>query len=143
VYKTAWISKKDISRKWFLVDAKDQILGRVASKVANLLLGKHKTNYVPNMDCGDAVVLINSDAIKLTRGKEKKKLYYKHSGFVGHLKTTRFDEMMKRDSRKVIELAVKRMLPDTKLRATMMNRLYVYKGEEHEQAAQQPEEYKL
>lgn len=141
--KTDWMSKSDIERDWYVVDLKDQILGRAATKIASLLIGKHKPKQVPNMDCGDYVVVINSDDVKVTRGKEHKKIYYKHSGFVGHLKETPLAEMMKRDSRKVIELAVRRMLPDTKLRRSMLNRLFVYTDSEHKYDTQKPKEYKL
>ncbi|MBD3329042.1 50S ribosomal protein L13 [Candidatus Dojkabacteria bacterium] len=141
--KTDWIKKNDIEREWHLIDVKGQVLGRAATQIASLLIGKGKVKQVPNLDCGDYVVVINSDDIKVTRGKEKKKIYYKHSGYVGHLKEIRFDEMMNRDSRKVVELAVRRMLPDTKLRKSMFDRLFVYKGSEHKHEAQKPKEYKL
>ena len=142
-YKTQWTKKEDIKRVWYVADVKDQILGRVATQIASLLIGKSKPEIVPSVDCGDFVVVINSDDVKLTRGKEKKKMYYSHSMFPGGLKETRFDSMMKRNSAKVIELAVKNMLPNNKLRDGRMTRLFVYKGSEHKHEAQKPVEYKL
>lgn len=142
-YKTQWTRKEDIERKWYVIDAKDQILGRVATQIASLLIGKAKPEIVPNVDCGDFVIVINSDDIKLTRGKEKKKMYYHHTSYPGGLKEVRFDQMMARNSAKVIELAVNNMLPKNKLRDGRMNRLFVYKGSEHKHEAQKPVEYKL
>ncbi len=142
-YKTISTKKEEVKRNWYVVDVKDQILGRVATQIASLLIGKSKPEIVPHVDCGDFVVVINSDNIKLTRGKEQKKMYYRHSMYPGGLKETRFDEMMKRNSAKVIELAVNNMLPKNKLRDGRMNRLFVYKGEEHPHVAQKPEAYKL
>ena len=142
-YKTDWTKNTDIERKWHIVDAKDQILGRLATKIASLLIGKGKVNIVPNVDCGDYVIVLNSDSVKLTRGKESKKIYYKHTGYPGGLNEIVFNDQMKKDSRKVIELAVKSMLPKNKLRDGRMNRLFVYKQGEHKHEAQGPKEYKL
>jgi large subunit ribosomal protein L13 len=142
-YKTKWTKKEDIERKWYVVDVKDQILGRAATQIASLLIGKNKPEIVPNVDCGDFVIVINSDEIKLTRGKEKKKMYRRHSGYPGALKEIRFDEQLKKDSTKIIDLAVKNMLPKNKLRDGRMSRLFVYKGSEHKHEAQKPQEYKL
>ena len=139
-YKTQWTTKENIERKWYV---KDQILGRASTKIASLLIGKEKPEIVPNVDCGDFVIVLNSDSIKLTRGKEKKKIYRRHSGYPGGLKEVRFDEQLKKDSTRIIQLAVKNMLPNNKLRDSRMNRLFVYKGEEHPHTAQKPEEYKL
>ncbi|MDD3474884.1 MAG: 50S ribosomal protein L13 [Candidatus Dojkabacteria bacterium] len=142
-YKTVWTTKEKIERKWYVIDVKDQILGRASTKIASLLIGKEKPEIVPNVDCGDFVIVINSDLIKLTRGKEKKKMYRRHSGYPGGLKEIRFDEQLEKDSTRIVELAVKNMLPNNKLRDSRMNRLFVYKGEEHPHTAQKPEEYKL
>ncbi|KKP63907.1 MAG: 50S ribosomal protein L13 [candidate division WS6 bacterium GW2011_GWE1_34_7] len=142
-YKTDWTNKTEINREWHIVDVKDQILGRVATKIASLLIGKEKVNIVPNVDGGDFVIVLNSDNVKLTRGKGSKKVYYKHSGYPGGLKEIVFDDQMKKDSTRVILLAVKNMLPKNKLRDGRMSRLFVYKGGEHKQAAQNPKEYKL
>ena len=142
-YKTVWTTKEKIERKWYVIDVKDQILGRASTKIASLLIGKEKPEIVPNVDRGDFVIVINSDLIKLTRGKEKKKMYRRHSGYPGGLKEIRFDEQLEKDSTRIVELAVKNMLPNNKLRDSRMNRLFVYKGEEHPHTAQKPEEYKL
>lgn len=142
-YKTQWTKKEDIERKWYVVDVKDQILGRAATQIASLLIGKNKPEIVPNVDCGDFVIVLNSDEIKLTRGKEKKKMYRRHTSYPGGLKEIRFDEQLKKDSTKIIDTAVKNMLPKNKLRDGRMSRLFVYKGGEHKQEAQKPVEYKL
>ena len=142
-YKTTWTKKEEVSRDWYVVDVKDEILGRVATQIAELLIGKSKVENVPNVDCGDYVVVLNSDEIKLTRGKEKKKYYFRHSTYPGGAKFTRFDEQMEKDSTKVIMDAVKNMLPKNKLRDGRMARLFVYKGAEHKHGAQSPKEFKL
>lgn len=142
-YKTDWTKKEDIKREWHIVDVKDQILGRACTKIASLLIGKGKTNIVPNVDCGDFVIVLNSDFVKLTRGKELKKTYYKHSGYPGGLKEIVFADQIKKNSTKVIEMAIKNMLPKNKLRDERMSRLFVYKGGEHKNSAQKPVEYKI
>ena len=142
-YKTVWTKKEDVERKWYIVDAKDQILGRLATKIASLLIGKEKPEIVPDVDCGDYVVVINSDNVKLTRGKELKKMYYRHSGYPGGFKETRFDRQMELDSTKVIEDAVKNMLPNNKMRDRRMARLFVYKNSVHKHGGQNPIEIKL
>src|SRR5690606_39154601 len=119
------------------------ILGRLATKVASLLIGKGKVNLVPNLDCGDYVVVINSEKIKLTRGKEQKKMYYSHSGYPGGFRETVYTDVVKNDATKPLELAVKRMLPNNKHKATMMARLFVYADDAHKQQAQNPVEIKL
>jgi large subunit ribosomal protein L13 len=142
-YKTDWTKKEDVERKWYIIDVKDQILGRAATRIASYLIGKEKPEIVPNVDSGDYVIVLNSDEVKLTRGKEKKKMYYRHSTYPGGLKATRFDEQIEKDSRKVIVDAVKNMLPQNKLRAQRIVRLVVYKGSEHKNSAQKPVEIKL
>ncbi len=141
--KTTWTKEKDIERKWYLVDVKGKILGRSATQIASLLIGKKKVEQVPNLDCGDYVVVLNSDYIKLTKGKEKKKTYYRHSGYAGGFKEITFDKQMKKNSTFVMEKAVKNMLPNNKLRSSMMARLFVYKGDEHPHEAQKPEVFNL
>ncbi len=142
-YKTVWTKKEEVERKWYVVDAKDQILGRIATKIASLLIGKEKPEIVPDVDCGDYVIVINSDNIKLTRGKELKKMYYRHSGYPGGFKETRFDRQMEIDSRKVIGDAVKNMIPDNKMRDRRITRLFVYKNSVHKHGGQNPIEIKL
>jgi len=127
--KTTWTKEKDIERKWHIVDVKGKILGRAATEIASLLIGKKKVNQVPNLDCGDYVIVLNSDHIKLTRGKGAKK--------------TTFDKQMLKNSTFVIEKAVTNMLPNSKLRSSMMTRLFVYKGTEHPHEAQKPEVFNL
>ena len=140
---TTWTKQSEVQRNWHLVDAKDQVLGRLATEVASLLIGKHKVNQVPNIDNGDAVVVINSAKVKLTRGKETKKMYYSHTGFPGGFKEIRFDKLMEKDPTAAVRMAVEKMLPKNKLRPTMVTRLFVYADENHKQAAQNPKEYKL
>ncbi len=141
--KTTWTKESEVKRNWYLIDAKDQILGRLSTRIASLLIGKSKVDMVPNLDCGDFVVVINAKDIKLTRRKETKKMYYSHSGYPGGFKETRFDEMIVKNPTKPIELAVKRMLPNNKLKATMMARMFIYEGADHKQQAQAPVEIKL
>lgn len=141
--KTTWTKESEVSRTWYLIDAKDQILGRLATKVASLLIGKGKVDMVPNLDCGDYVVIINSKDIKVTRKKGTQKMYYSHSGYPGGFKEIPFNDMLVKNPIKPIQLAVKRMLPSNKLKATMMARLFIYEGSEHKQQAQNPVEIKL
>lgn len=142
-YKTVWTKKEDVKREWYVIDAKDMILGRLATKVSSLLIGKEKPAIVPDVDGGDYVVVINSDQIKLTRGKENRKMYYSYSGYPGGLSETVFKDQLKKDSRKIISDAVKNMLPKNKSRDIRMGRLFVYRDEQHKHQAQNPKEYKL
>lgn len=142
-YKIKWTKPEEVERKWHIVDVKDQILGRACTQIATLLIGKNKPEIVPNVDCGDYVIVLNSDKVKLTRGKEKKKMYYTHSQYPGGFKEIRFDKLMDKDSRDVIHKGVKNMLPQNKMKDLRMARLFIYKGEEHEQSAQKPVEFKL
>ena len=141
--KTTWTKEKDIQRKWYVVDVKGQILGRASTEIASLLIGKRKVNQAPNVDCGDYVIVLNSEHVKLTRGKGKKKTYFRHSGYPGGAKEITFDKQMLKNPAFVIEKAVKNMLPNNKLRSTMMARLFVYKGDEHQHGAQNPEVFNL
>lgn len=143
MYKTDWISENEIERKWYIVDADNQILGRVATQIARLIIGKDKVKQVPNMDCGDHVVVINCRGVKLSSNKGAQKIYYTHSGYIGSLKEESFDKLLVRQPTRVMSLAVQRMLPDTKLRKSMMKRLHLYAGSEHKHEAQKPKEYKL
>ncbi len=142
-YKTQWTKNEDIKREWYVIDAKDLILGRVATKIASLLIGKEKPEIVPNVDCGDYVIVLNTDFVKLTRGKEGKKMYYSYSGHPGGLRETVFSDQIKKDSTRVIIDAVKNMIPKNKLRDLRMARLFVYKDAEHKHQAQGPKEYKF
>jgi len=129
--KTKSVKNSQINHSWHLIDVSGQVLGRQATNIARLLMGKHKTDYTPNMDCGDYVVVINASSVELTRGKEKKKIYYRHSGYVGNLKEERFDHMLQRRPDQVIRLAVKGMLPKNRLSDRMLSRLKIYPGSEH------------
>lgn len=129
--RTYSTKQKDIKRQWHLVDLKGRILGRIATQIAQLLQGKDKVYYTPHLDCGDWVVAINAAKIKVTGKKIKEKIYYRHSGYPGGLKAVTFEQQMAKDPRKIIEWAVKNMLPKNKLREGRMRRLKVFAGSEH------------
>lgn len=141
--KTPWTKENEVSRKWYIIDAQDQILGRVSTKVASLLIGKGKVTQVPNLDCGDYVIVINASKVKVTRNKAKDKMYYSHSGYPGGFKEINFADLIVKSPTRPIELAVKRMLPANKLKDRMMTRLFVYADSEYKQQAQKPVEVKL
>lgn len=132
-------SPSTIERKWYVVDASQYTLGRLSSQVAAVLRGKHKPTYTPNIDTGDYVIVINADKIKVTGKKMDQKIYYSHSDYVGGMKETTLKEMMAKKPERVVELAVKGMLPKGPLGREMFKKLHVYAGPEHEQAAQKPE----
>lgn len=121
----------DIKREWHLIDVQGRILGRVATKIAELLIGKNKPYYTSHLDCGDWVVVINAKDVKVTGKKRKQKIYYHHSGYPGGLKALTFEQIMQKDPRKIIFHAVFGMLPKNKLRKKRMKRLRVFVGEEH------------
>lgn len=137
--KTTWLKEKDIKRKWYLVDVEGQVLGRVATVISSLLIGKGKPNRVPNMDCGDYVIVINSAKVDVTGKKETDKIYYRHSQHPGGLKEESLGDLRKRNPNRIIERAVRNMLPNTKLRRGMMKRFFVYEGKNHDHEAQKPE----
>ena len=132
-------SPATIDRKWYVVDAEGMTLGRLASEVAKVLRGKNKPIFTPHIDTGDYVVVINAEKIKVTGKKLDQKIYYHHSDYVGGMKETTLREMMAKKPEKVIELAVKGMLPKGPLGRSMIKKLHVYAGPEHEQQAQKPE----
>jgi large subunit ribosomal protein L13 len=134
--KTYSPKAKDIEREWWVIDAADKTLGRIATQVANLLMGKHKPIYAPHIDTGDYVVIINAAKVKVTGKKAEQKIYYRHSGYPGGLKSQRFEELFGKDPRRVIELAVKGMLPHNSLGRAMFKKLKVYPGNEHPHQAQ-------
>lgn len=136
--KTRSIKKDELKIDWYIIDASGIRLGQLASAVARVLIGKDKVNQSPNFASGDQVVVINSDKISVHPSKKKGKIYYRHSGYIGSLKEETLESLLERDSRKVIERAVKGMLPNNKLRDKFMKRLYVYKDENHEHEAQKP-----
>jgi large subunit ribosomal protein L13 len=134
--KTYSTKASDIKREWHVIDASGQTLGRLASEVARLLLGKHKPIYVPHLDTGDYVIVINADKIRVTGNKVEQKLYYRHSGYPGALKSTSLAEMMKTQPTRVIEHAVRGMLPKNPLGRAMFKKLKVYAGPNHPHQAQ-------
>ena len=129
--KTYSTKASDIKREWHLIDASDKVLGRLATQVASLLMGKHKPIFSRHLDTGDFVVVINAEKVRVTGNKAKQKLYYRHSGYPRGLKSISFERMMETHPTRVIEHAVKGMLPQTKLRAEMMKRLRVHAGDAH------------
>jgi large subunit ribosomal protein L13 len=142
-YKTLSANDATVTKNWLLVDAENETLGRLSSKVANLIRGKHKTNFTPHVDCGDNVVVINADKIKLTGNKWEDKKYITFSGYPGGQKTATATEVMAKKPTMMVEKAVKGMLPKNKLGRAMFKNLYVYAGTEHKQEAQQPKAIKL
>lgn len=137
-YKTISANKETVDKKWIVVDAKDQVLGRFCSQVASILKGKNKTNYTPHVDCGDNVIVINAEKIKLTGKKMTDKQYIRHTGHPGGQRFATPRELMAKDGRRVVENAVKGMLPKTRLGRKQYTNLYVYVGSEHPHDAQQP-----
>jgi len=130
--------KEEIKRRWYIIDAKGKVLGKVAVKAATILRGKHKPIYTSHIDTGDHVIVINASQVILTGKKLEQKYYRRHSGYPGGLKSIRYDRLLKEKPEKVIELAVKGMLPKTKLGRAMFKKLRVYKGNEHPHEAQNP-----
>lgn len=137
-YKTVSANKNTVKKEWLVVDADGQTLGRFASKVAMLVRGKYKTDFTPHVDCGDNVVVINADKIILTGKKWTDKSYIRHTGYPGGQRSLTATEMFEKDPTRLVEKAVKGMLPKNKLGAALFRNLYVYAGAEHEQAAQEP-----
>lgn len=139
---TKFIKPEDADQKWYLVDAKDQVLGRLAVKIARVIRGKNKPVFTPNMDAGDFVVVVNADKIRVTGKRESLKEYFHYSGYPGGAKYKSFTEMLAKKPEWVIENAVKGMLPKTRLGKKLIKKLKVYAGEAHPHAAQQPVELK-
>ena len=133
------VKKSEIERKWYIIDATDKPLGRVATEAARLLAGKHKAIYSSNIDTGDHVIVINCDQVKLTGNKLNQKIYRHHSGYIGGMKEISAKDMIEKNSTKAMMLAIKGMLPHNSLGAQMLKKLRVYKGSEHENQAQKPE----
>lgn len=133
------VKAKEIERKWYVIDAADKPLGRVATEVARLLKGKHKPTYSTHLDCGDFVIVINSDKIVLTGNKLNDKYYRHHSGYMTGLKEINYKDLMAKSSDKALTLAVKGMLPKNSLGRSMITKLKIYKGSEHNNQAQKPE----
>lgn len=135
--------KETVERKWYVVDAEGQTLGRLATKVARVLNGKHKATYTPHIDCGDYVIVVNADKIKLTGNKLMDKKYYNHSGYPGGLRERNAKTMIEKYPEEMIERAVKGMLPKGRLGRAMNKKLFVYAGPDHKHQAQKPIELKI
>ena len=136
-------SKETVTRNWYVLDAKDMPLGRVASKAAVLLRGKHKVTFTPHVDCGDYVIIVNADKVALTGNKLEGKIYYDHSRYVGGLRERTAKVMLENYPEEMMERAVKGMLPHNRLGRKMGKKLFVYRGSEHKHSAQQPKEIKV
>lgn len=137
--QTVSAKPQDIERKWYVIDAEGQILGRLATQVANILRGKDKPYFTPNLDCGDFVIIVNADKVKLTGKKLDQKMYVTHSGYMGGRKETSYRKMMQEKPELVVEHAIKGMLPKNKLSNQVFSKLKVYAGPDHPHEAQQPE----
>lgn len=142
-YKTVSVNKANADKQWLLVDAEGQNLGRLASKVAKMLRGKHKPQFTPHADCGDYVVVINSEKVNLTGNKWEDKVYQRFTGYPGGRKTETATQLFKKDSTRLVENAVKGMLPKNKLGRAIYKNMKVYSGAEHEQEAQKPKKIDL
>ena len=141
--KTFYAKPQEVEREWVIIDAEDQVLGRVATKAAQILRGKHKPQYTPHVDTGDFVIIINADKIRVTGTKAATKEYYRHSGYPGGLKKETFTEAMTKHPERVIEHAVKGMLPKGTLGRAQAKKLKVYCGAEHPHAAQKPRKIEM
>jgi large subunit ribosomal protein L13 len=142
-YKTVSANKSTVEKEWLLVDATDEILGRLSSKVAKILRGKNKPSFTPHVDCGDNVIIINAEKIKLTGNKPIDKEYIRHTGYPGGQRIVGFEKQMAKDPTFIIETAVKGMLPKNRLSKRIYGNLYVYAGSEHPHAAQEPKQINL
>ena len=143
VEKTYSPKADEIDRKWYVVDASGETLGRLASRIAHVLRGKHKPTFTPHLDMGDHVIVVNAEKVAVTGRKEERKVYYRHTGYPGGLRTTTYREMMEKHPERVIKKAVRGMLPHNVLGRQTLKKLRVYAGPEHRHAAQQPDELTL
>jgi len=137
--KTISIKKSEISKDWWVADAEDQVLGRFASKIAQILRGKHKPNFTPHMDMGDFVIVVNADKVKVTGKKEKDKTYFKHTGYPGGGSETSLADLRRSKPERILENAVKGMLPHNRLGRSIISHLKIYSGTDHPHSAQQPQ----
>ena len=142
-YKTLSVSKTSVDKDWYIIDAESMILGRLASKIAMVIRGKHKPSYTPHIDCGDNVIVINAEKIRLTGNKWNDKEYVYHTGYPGGQRFLSPRQMMQKGGHRMVETAVKGMLPKNRLGRQMFKNLYVYAGTEHPHEAQQPKELKF
>ena len=141
--KTFSATPSDIDKKWILIDAEDLVLGRLATQLATVLRGKHRPEYSPHADCGDHIIVINAEKIRVTGNKESDKIYYHHTRFAGGLKSITLEKQREKHPERIIEAAVKGMMPKGPLGRSMLKKLKVYAGGEHPHTAQQPEAMKL
>ena len=137
--KTYMATPSTVERKWYVVDAADKTLGRLAAEVAKVLRGKHKPTFTPHMDTGDHVIIINADKVRLTGKKLVQKVYFRHSGYLGGDKYTKAGDMLAKNPVRMVELAVRGMVPHNRLGSQIIKKLHVYAGSEHPHAAQKPE----
>ncbi|MDO6460590.1 50S ribosomal protein L13 [Granulosicoccaceae sp. 1_MG-2023] len=137
--KTFSAKPAEVTRQWYVIDAEGKTLGRLSTEVARRLRGKHKPTYTPHVDTGDHIVIINAEKVRVTGNKAKDKMYHRHTGYIGGLKSVSFEKMQQQAPERIIEIAVKGMLPKTPLGRAMFRKLRVYAGAEHQHAAQQPQ----
>lgn len=137
-YKTVSVNAKTVNKNWVVIDAENQVLGRICSKIASMLRGKHKTNFTPHVDCGDNVIVINAEKVRLTGKKWSQKEYISYTGYPGGQRFSSPDEMLAKHPTRIVEYAVHGMLPKSKLGNAIKGNLYIYTGSEHPHAAQQP-----
>ncbi|MBT3427667.1 MAG: 50S ribosomal protein L13 [Gammaproteobacteria bacterium] len=137
--KTISAKKQTVTRKWYVIDAEDKTLGRMSTAIANRLRGKHKAEFTPHVDTGDYVIVINAEKVKVTGNKFTDKTYYHHTGFPGGIKSITFDKLIDKAPERIIESAVKGMMPSNKLSRAMLTKLKVYAGSTHPHEAQQPQ----
>lgn len=142
-YKTKSAKPQEVNHQWFVVDAEGKTLGRLATEIARVLRGKHKTSYTPHVDCGDYVIVLNAGKVHMTGRKIDQKLYVRHSGYPGGQKTTTPRMVLAKHPERVIESAVKGMLPKTRLGRMMFKKLFVYVGDQHKHQAQQPKQLEI
>jgi len=137
--KTYSANKETVKRNWYVVDASNKVLGRMATEIANRLRGKHKAEYTPHVDTGDYIVVVNAEKVKVTGNKARDKMYYHYTGYPGGIKSITFEKLLDKAPEKAIEVAVKGMMPKNKLSRAMLSKLKVYAGNDHPHAAQQPQ----
>ena len=138
-YKTISAKKETAVGKWYVVDAEGQILGRLSTRIAHVLRGKHRPDFTPHVDCGDNVIVINAEKVRISGAKAQTKEYRRYTGYPGGLRLTSYREMLEKHPERIIEIAVKGMLPKTKLGKSMAGKLHIYPGSEHPHQAQKPE----
>ena len=141
--KTYSARKEDVKHEWFVVDATDKTLGSMSTEIANRLRGKHKAEYTPHVDTGDYIVVVNAEKIKVTGKKATDKTYYHHTGYPGGIKSITFDKLLDKAPERIIQMAVKGMMPKNKLSRAMLSKLKVYAGNDHPHSAQQPQPLEL